>query len=74
MSSRTLLIDRAQVSHAPRFVRDRAHLIDEVWLVTHESEKRHGPDATRTKSAFRDGVIHVLDGADSGRGRELGGE
>lgn len=52
MSSRTVLIDSAQVGRAPRFVRERAHLVDEVWFVTHQAEQRR----SGAQRAFR-GVV-----------------
>ena len=56
VSSRTLLIDCAQVGRAPRFVRERTHLVDEVWFVTHQAEQRR----SRAQRARRDRVVHVL--------------
>ena len=68
VSSRTLLIDCAQVGRAPRFVRERAHLVDEVWFVSHQTEQRR----SGAQRAFRDRAIHVLHAyrPDSGSGRQ----
>ena len=69
---RGAIIDCAQVGRAPRFVRERTHLVDEVWFVTHQAEQRR----SRAQRARRDRVVHVLhaDGPNTGCRREPRGE